>query len=248
MNLNILLPGYPIKGSRGYLGWSTVVLLRDEGKWILFDTASYGDRYLLIEKLKECLPLGGEIDYVVLSHLHFDHALNVDLFPRARLVLSRREWEYASDGEYREQEDPFISPPLMEWLRVKKKELLLLEDGQPLTKNLSVRLLPGHTPGSLGLNLINEKILLTGDAVKNGAEFLSAAPSYLFASMDEWQKSLRIIKKARKIIPGHDVPLTLEGGEITGWENPPEVTLDYTPLREELDCINLKRQVIQPQF
>jgi glyoxylase-like metal-dependent hydrolase (beta-lactamase superfamily II) len=29
-------------------------------------------------------------------HLHFDHAHNVDLFPRARFVVSEREWECAA--------------------------------------------------------------------------------------------------------------------------------------------------------
>lgn len=240
MRIHILLPGYPIKGSRGYLGWSTVILLENRGEWILFDTASYGDRYLLIEGLKKYLPEGEEIQYVVLSHLHFDHALNVDLFPKAQIVLSRREWEYAISGEHLSREDYFISFPLIEWLKREKERLLLFEDGEPLTEEITVHLLPGHTPGSLGLNLNKEETLLIGDAVKSGMEFITAYPAYHFASIEEWQKSYQIIKQAKTIIPGHDVPLHLKKGEITRWERAQNAVLEYTPLCQELNCITLR--------
>ena len=35
----------------------------------------------------------GDVDTVVLSHLHFDHAGNFDAFPNARIVVQRREYD-----------------------------------------------------------------------------------------------------------------------------------------------------------
>ena len=35
----------------------------------------------------------GDIDTLVLTHLHFDHAGNFDAFPNARVLLQRREYE-----------------------------------------------------------------------------------------------------------------------------------------------------------
>jgi glyoxylase-like metal-dependent hydrolase (beta-lactamase superfamily II) len=35
----------------------------------------------------------GEIDIMVLTHLHFDHAGNFDAFPNARILVQRREYE-----------------------------------------------------------------------------------------------------------------------------------------------------------
>lgn len=240
MKMRILLPGYPIKGSRGYLGWSNVILLEDEGKRILFDTGSYGDRHLLLEKLEEASLSVDEIDYVVLSHLHFDHASNVVLFPEARIVISEREWEYATTLEYEQKKDTFIPLPLIQWLQREKARITLTSEGDNLTENLSIMLLPGHTPGSLGLLIPGEETMLLGDAVKSGFEFQSATPSYHFDTSQEWLKSFQRIKEALKIIPGHDVPLILEEGVISHWEETPLVTLEYTPFHRDLNRIILE--------
>ena len=33
-----------------------------------------------------------EIDYLILTHLHYDHLSNAKLFPKARVIISRRGW------------------------------------------------------------------------------------------------------------------------------------------------------------
>ena len=33
-----------------------------------------------------------DIDYVFVTHLHYDHCSNVPIFPRAKFVISRRGW------------------------------------------------------------------------------------------------------------------------------------------------------------
>ena len=74
----ILLPGIPVSSTRGALGWSTVALIETGGLRILFDTGSYGDRSLLIERLLSLDPQA--LDAVFISHLHYDHCQNIDLF------------------------------------------------------------------------------------------------------------------------------------------------------------------------
>ena len=81
--LRILLPGIPGVSSRGYLGYCTVVLFPLDGGWALFDTGHYSDRHLLITALSEAGVSPNSITHVVLSHLHFDHALNIPLFKNA---------------------------------------------------------------------------------------------------------------------------------------------------------------------
>ncbi len=39
----------------------------------------------------------GDVDIVINSHLHYDHAENNTSFPNARFVVSRGEWEYAKN-------------------------------------------------------------------------------------------------------------------------------------------------------
>ena len=104
----ILLPGIPVSSNRGALGWSTVALIETGGLRILFDTGSYGDRSLLIERL-QALPLDPQaLDAVFISHLHYDHCQNIDLFGNVPLLVSERELRYVLDGEYRERRDPYV--------------------------------------------------------------------------------------------------------------------------------------------
>ncbi len=242
MNVTILLPGVPVRGSRGYLGWSTVAFMDTGGEGILFDTGSYGDRGLLLEKLREVLPQGMEVKTVVLSHFHFDHCQNVDLFPEARVVISRREWDYVSSGEYKDCGDTFVPGPLFDCLQKGAGSVRLVEDGEEIRPGMVCRLLPGHTPGSMGLDLTADGTLLMGDAVKNGREFVGKDPSYHFASRECWLESWEKVQKASRIIPGHDVPYNLENGKIVGFDPAPPISLFYTPFQPSLDTLLIDKR------
>ena len=41
----------------------------------------------------------GKVDYIVNSHLHFDHAGGNELVPNATMVVQKREWQAAQDPE-----------------------------------------------------------------------------------------------------------------------------------------------------
>ena len=41
----------------------------------------------------------GKVDYIVNSHLHFDHAGGNELVPNATMVIQKREWQAAQDPE-----------------------------------------------------------------------------------------------------------------------------------------------------
>ena len=68
----ILLPGIPVTSSRGVLGWCSVVLLQVGAHRILFDTGSYGDRQLLLDRLRSLDLTPRDIHTVFISHFHFD--------------------------------------------------------------------------------------------------------------------------------------------------------------------------------
>ncbi len=91
-----LFSGFPAKSSRGFLGWSAVYLVvTNQGRKILFDTAGYNERATLVAALTQRQIALDSIHTVVLSHLHFDHAANWDLFPGAEIVVHEKEMEYA---------------------------------------------------------------------------------------------------------------------------------------------------------
>lgn len=120
------------------------------------------DRHLLLENLKRLGLKDSEIDYVILSHLHFDHAGGLLptyeqisagnrelLFPRAKYVVGREAWHRATHPHSRDRAS-FI-PGLTEQLE--KSGRLIIVDGtkhpEVLPNRLSFILSEGHTPGQM---------------------------------------------------------------------------------------------------
>src|SRR5438552_11545691 len=89
----------------------TCYVVRTPDSTILFDTglspravpgmlrhdsmARFTDADLLVNRLRSIGLEPGDVDLVVLSHLHFDHAGGAALFPRSELVVQKDEYAYA---------------------------------------------------------------------------------------------------------------------------------------------------------
>ena len=205
---HILLPGVPVSSTRGALGWCSVVLVESAGFKLLFDTGSHGDRSRLLESFEETGVSPADIQAVFLSHFHFDHVMNADLFPRARFHLSRREWEYARSDEHPENGDHFVPRLLIPWIG---ERLALFDPGEEIRPGLRSVGLPGHTPGLCGLLLEAEGVLLAGDGIKNAWELVNRVPPPVFFSAEAALESYRrAVEAARVIVPGHDRPFAVE--------------------------------------
>lgn len=102
------------------------------------------------------------VDFIVNSHLHFDHAGGNELFPDARWVLQRREWEAARDPDLGAKNG--LHPE--DWDH--GHDALAVDGEHDLFGDGSVVCLPtwGHTPGhqSLRVRLDSGDVILTGDA------------------------------------------------------------------------------------
>ncbi|MGH2375792.1 MAG: MBL fold metallo-hydrolase [bacterium] len=206
----ILLEGFPISSPRGFLGWSNALLLDDDGTRVVVDTGGSGDRGTLLRRLQEAGLDGSSVEFLILTHLHFDHCLNLDLFPRATIVLGRREHEYVAGGAYRRQGDTGIPPFVLTLLE--GRQVVFVEDDLDVSPGVRVLATPGHTPGSLSvLYTVNEgrRTMACADLVKNAWEFLNGPPS------PEGRATLaRLRPLATRWIPGHDRPFVVEGSSI----------------------------------
>ncbi len=211
MKWDILLSGVPVTSTRGALGWSSAVLVRTEDHRVLIDTGSYGDRSLLLSRLREIDVAPEDIDILFLTHFHYDHVLNFDLFRNARFYLSRAEIRYLEDGGYRAAGDCYV-PAAVFGLMSHRMESF---DGESeLLPGLRTVPLPGHTPGTTGLLLEREGTLIAGDGVKNAHEFLHGRIPPVFGSPEDALRSYRkVADLSRTVIPGHDLPFHLP---ITG--------------------------------
>lgn len=154
--------------------WS-IYIEHPEAK-IIFDTGEkyQSDGIHLDDTLQRQLHLCGvrpeEIDYVVMSHLHHDHAGNIGLFPNAKIIVQRQELSDAlvtahtakENGLYHKEDVDVIA----DWNLVEGRYQLL--DGIEMIP------LPGHTRGLQGLLLTLEnmgKILITSDACYTGVNY-----------------------------------------------------------------------------
>ncbi|MBN1828991.1 MAG: MBL fold metallo-hydrolase [Deltaproteobacteria bacterium] len=200
----VLLPGVPASSTRGSLGWCTVSIIEYDNIKILFDTGSYGDRSNLLHALKQQNIAAEAIDIVFISHLHYDHCINAELFPSASILVSERELEYVLTGEYMQHNDPYVPYSAVAAI---KTRLVTCKEGDRIAGGMSVRCLPGHTPGSSGLYWEEERILFAGDAVKNGWDFTQGKAPPAFHSEMIALKNYSFVKKSVSlVVPGHDRP------------------------------------------
>lgn len=216
MKITGLLSGQPFMTTYGIVGYSTVVLVEDEDRRILFDCGSRGCSVQLKAALASAGLTPADVTDVVISHIHFDHVGNLPLFTNARILVSPAEWENA-------QSSPDEYHCLATCVYIKDSgRLAFVSEGDHLTESVSVLALPGHTMGLIGL-LCGPDTVLCSDAIKNrfelweGLEPMTVDPDMSRRTMD------RIRSLARVIYPGHDCPLDLAHREAT-----PPITI---PLR-----------------
>ena len=202
----VLLSGFFGVSNRGFLGWSGLYLVTTpSGCHLMFDTAGYNERKTIPKLLQEHRLTPGDIDCVVLSHLHFDHAANWDLFANAELVVHEKEVAYAqATGDVAILRYPVPALLAHKRLRLITGETATLEDG------VQIFHVPGHTPGAIAL--VMDESVLCGDALKSRWDLRG----HLMNSWND-ELSLQSIQKitnlGNRIYPGHDMPLERRGNE-----------------------------------
>ena len=162
------------------------LLIEDGTRRVLFETgigtfftpelrARYGvveTEHVLLESLAELGTSDREIDVVVLSHLHFDHAGGLLapfrpgaapelLFPRAQFVVGKTAFERATRPHLRDRAS--YIPELPELLG-RSGRLHLVDSESDLSSLLGSRVrfveTSGHTPGMLHARVLGERARL----------------------------------------------------------------------------------------
>lgn len=213
--IDILVTGYPGKSvCHGSLGWSTIALIRHGDRLALVDVGSFGHRNLLLTALQDRGLSPGDVTDVLLTHSHHDHAINWVLFPKARTVIAEAEMTWAL-------KEPWGSTPVPE-LYVKELDLMptlvRAEDGDEVFPGITMHLAPGHTPGCVVFKLAGPEhdVIFTGDAAKNRAELISRDtdmtydPAISRATIEMIWSHWRA-RPGGVLVPGHDVPMDLDG-------------------------------------
>jgi len=201
----------------------TCYLVRASDATILFDTglspravpgllradplARFAEEDLLVHRLESLALEPKDVDLVVLSHLHFDHAGGADIFASSELIVQKDEYAYAhypaqffASFYYRKNFDL----PRYRWR--------LLDGDAELVPGVTVLRSDGHTPG-------HQSLLV--DLPETGPVILAGDCCYWQRSIDEelppgvvWDptRAMHSIKRLKtiarltggRIFPSHD--------------------------------------------
>jgi glyoxylase-like metal-dependent hydrolase (beta-lactamase superfamily II) len=155
---------------------------------------------------------------VIITHMHYDHVGNFDLFPNARFHLQDREMAYAT-GRYMRW--PFFSgaydaDEVAAMVRNVYAGRVEFHDGDAaLAPGISVHHVGGHTKGLQVVRLWTRVgwLVLASDASHYAANMDSGRPFPIVADVTEmvdgWQRLRTLVDDPRHIIPGHD-PLVMQ--------------------------------------
>lgn len=156
-----------------------------------------------------------DIQKVVLTHLHWDHCYHNDLFPNAAFYVQKREVEFAENPlpcQCKAYEKLTAdAEPL--WWEPTRKKFYIIDGDMTLCKGVELLLLPGHTPGSMGVLVDTEagKYLIAGDLIQSNLVFENLVcglpkPSGVHTHLDQYYESLkRAMSLGAKILPAHEM-------------------------------------------
>ena len=204
-----VLHGLVVNTNQGGLGFCSVTLLRGE-RTTLVDVAHFGRREPLLTRLAALGLRPEDIDRVVLTHAHWDHCLNLYMFPNAEVMLLAPELEYLAEPHPQDWATPAWTLDAIGRARV-----VPVRDGDEIEAGVRVLATPGHSPGSLTLLVQTPEGVtgLCGDALPTMVSTRTLMPRIVFWDVDEAHASARrIVDSCQVFIPGHDRPFRAEGG------------------------------------
>ena len=155
-----------------------------------------------------------DVELVILTHLHWDHAGNCDLFPDAKIVVQQSELRYAiSPGRFFRRS--FLSPESGWGVPPYVQPNIETVDGEvELAPGLRVVPSPGHTPGSHSVIADTEhgRFCIAGDAISLYENIERDIPPGFHVDVDAAMDTLdRLRAKADHFLPGHDYEVFSDG-------------------------------------
>lgn len=147
-----------------------------------------------------------QITTVILTHLHYDHAGNNQLFPKARFFVQREELRYALAPTSFDA-TAYFAPSLGITPDYLGTKLELLDGDAEIADGVRVITTPGHTPGhqSVIVDTAGGRYCIAGDAVMWYENMERRIPPGIHTSMIDCMASMaRIAREADHVLPGHD--------------------------------------------
>ena len=178
-----------------------------------------------------------EVSDVVITHMHYDHAGNLALFPKARFHVQEAEIAYCTGRAmtHRHLSAPFDVDDVADMVRQVFDGRVVFHAGDSdLSPGVTLHHLPGHT---LGLQVVRVEtargpIVLASDAAHFWANLERETPFPVVADVPAYLESLRALRALAPsidhVIPGHDPAVLTRFPAESGADD--IVRLDLPPL------------------
>lgn len=155
-----------------------------------------------------------EVELVIMTHLHWDHCYNTEMFPNARFVVQKSELQFAiapyPDQVYQyEIGIPGLFPA---WLNVRSRMEIVEGDVQDIVKGIHLIWLPGHTPGLMGVAVETKSgvYMIASDHIPleanwAGDDKLKHIPGTIHTNLADYYSSFNKMEKIAKVVlAAHD--------------------------------------------
>ena len=222
VKVSTLMEGFPARSNKTIFGITTVLLFQGE-KNIIYDVGSLGSRHMLAEGLAANGLQPKDIDVVVLSHLHWDHSLNIEAFKNAEIICSRADLEQAKDPKTRDSATPGYIVNALEAMN-----LTLVDHDMDLMQDVRLMIVPGHTAGFLAILATDEngiRHMMAGDAIPHACNAVSGKHERGWFNQELADTNIkRLCQMGDIIYPGHDRPFRMVNGAVE-YVKPTSITI-----------------------
>jgi glyoxylase-like metal-dependent hydrolase (beta-lactamase superfamily II) len=166
-----------------------------------------------------------QVDFVSISHMHFDHAGGTSRFPKAKFLVQRKELEYAAGAlpHNSAAKGAFVAEDVIAMVQLNWQGRVVLVDGdvEGVVPGVDVYLTPGHTAGTMTTCLDTRKgrVCYSSDAVytyRNIEEDIPLGLALNAGEAVESYKKIRRILRGGVLIPGHE-PRIFEDPKALGF-------------------------------
>jgi glyoxylase-like metal-dependent hydrolase (beta-lactamase superfamily II) len=156
------------------------------------------------------------VDVLVLTHGHYDHIGNLDVFPATPVLISRREYEFWTGpldgpGDHAQRESSEAAD--IDRLRAAHGQgrVTFVDGSAGLPGGIAVLEVGGHTPGQLVVTVATAAgtVVLASDAVHYYDELTLRRPFWLASDLDAMTEGFERVSTLagadhRLLVPGHD--------------------------------------------
>ncbi|MBT3535853.1 MAG: N-acyl homoserine lactonase family protein [Rhodospirillaceae bacterium] len=159
-----------------------------------------------------------EVEDVIITHMHYDHAGNLEQFPKARFHIQDVEMSLVTGRAmtHKALRHSFVVDDVVDMVRLVYGDRVVFHDGEDhIAPGVSVHHLPGHTRGMQAVRVGSQRgaVVLASDVAHYYESFELETPFMthedLFQMLESHRKLRALASDNAHIVPGHD-PLVMQ--------------------------------------